>query len=94
MRLDIGDRHIFLNHNTELYPHHLGERLEFKSVTAQINQHPKDPKKWGLKNMSSVDWTFSTRDGKSRIVTPGKSVPLLNGMTIQFGKVEGVILNR
>ncbi len=94
MRLDIGDRRIFLNHDTALYPHHLGERLDFSAAAAQMNQHPQDPRKWGLKNNTKIPWESRTRDGKTRTIEPGRSVPLHSGLTLQFGTVEGQILHR
>lgn len=94
MRLEIGDRRILCNHQAELYPHHLGNRLDFSSVVAKIAQHPHNPDKWGLQNTSNQEWECISSDGKSVFVAPGKSVPLKHGLTLRFGTVEGKLISR
>ena len=94
MRLDIGHRKLFLNHDAELFPHHLGDRLDFGKPCGMVNQHPRDPRKWGLKNLGVSDWSYTTRDGQTRVAGQGRSVPLMSGMRLNFGPVEGVILSR
>ncbi|MGC6507465.1 MAG: protein kinase domain-containing protein [Myxococcota bacterium] len=93
-RIDIGHRQIFLNHDSELFPHHLGSRLDFSAPMASISQHPKDPRRWGLKNHSDTIWEFIAGDGQTRLAKPGQSIPLKHGLTIRFGQCEGQILSR
>jgi len=94
IRLEIGDRTILFNHEAELFPHHMGVRLDFSKVIAKVSQHPKDPKKWGLQNLSDNDWNCTTSDGRSLVVPPKRTLPLLHGLRIQFGSVEGQLLSR
>ena len=92
-RIEIGDRTVLFNHEAELYPHHLGVRLDFTMPIAKVTQHPKDPQKWGLQNLSNNDWNCTTKDGRALVVPHKKSLPLLHGMRIQFGSVEGQLLS-
>lgn len=93
-RIDIGHRKIFLNHDSVLFPHHLGARLDFTRPLASVSQHPKDPRRWGLQNKSNETWEYETKDGQSRKAVSGQSVPLKHGIKINFGSVEGNILSR
>ena len=91
IRLEIGDRWILLNHNTQLFAHHLGRRLDFSHQAAKVSQHPTNPAKWGLTNISNSKWTFRAKDGALKECASGRSVPLRNGLEINFGTVQGII---
>ena len=93
-RLDIGDRKIFLNHNTELFPHHLGRTLDFSMPSAAVVQHPQNPKKWGLQNLTNTSWSMQSKQGETIQVEPNRSVPIRSGCVIQMGTVEGTIVFR
>lgn len=84
---------IMLNHDTQLYPHHLDpQRLyDFSQPLAVVQQHPQNPSLWGLKNQSPVKWVITTPDGTIRDVEPGRSASLAAGVKINFGPVEGEI---
>ena len=94
LRLNIGDRKIFLNYNSEIFPHHLGKTLDFGTPAGKVRQHPTNPKKWGLQNLSNQSWTFTNKKGEVITVEPNRSLPMRNGCTIHFGKVEGTIVAR
>ena len=84
---------VMLNHDTQLFPHHTDdERLyDFSQSVAEVNQHPTDPRRWGLKNLSDEKWVSTLSDGTVRDVEPGRSVTLARGTKIHFGKLEGEI---
>jgi DNA-binding helix-hairpin-helix protein with protein kinase domain len=92
-RLRLGREVIMLNHDTQLYPHHLDpQRLyDLSQPLAAMQQHPQNPNLWGLKNLSAVKWVMTTVDGTIRDVEPGRSVGLAVGVKINFGPVEGEI---
>jgi eukaryotic-like serine/threonine-protein kinase len=91
-RLVIGRHVVVLNHDTELFPHHLQERhLDFGSPAASVIQHPTDPSRWGLRNETGVSWVAIRSDGTPVDVPPGRSVTLARGVRIQFGKAIGEI---
>lgn len=93
MRLVLGKRFVMLNHDSQLFPHHLNENRphDFSQVSATVQQHPKDPGKWGLKNLSSDRWVLNLADGSARDIEPGRSAALTVGSTIHFGNTKGQI---
>jgi eukaryotic-like serine/threonine-protein kinase len=92
-RIRINREAVMLNHDTELFPHHVdGARLyDFSRPVAAVTQHPADKNVWGLKNLSGEKWVGVTADGKVKDVEPGRSLLLSPGTKIQFGKTEGEI---
>lgn len=91
-RIRVGSHLVNLNRDAKLYPHHTEEQeWDFTEPTAQVVSHPADPGVYGLKNLSSHKWTTRGADGVLRDVLPGKSVSLVSGTRIYFGKVEGEI---
>jgi DNA-binding helix-hairpin-helix protein with protein kinase domain len=88
------ERHVvMLNHDTQLFPHHLDQqrRYDLSQPWAAIQRHPQNPNVWGLKNLSPVKWVMTAPDGTIRDVEPGRSVSLAAGVKVNFGSVEGEI---
>ena len=92
-RMRIEKNTIMLNHNTKLYPHHIDEQrpYDFSEPVAEVVHNPKNPNVWGLKNLTSEKWTMKRSDGTIQDVFPGKSVPLISGLEINFGNKRGEI---
>ena len=88
------DRHVvMLNHDTQLFPHHLDQQrpYDLSQPWATMQRHPQNPNVWGLKNFSPVKWVMTAPDGTIRDVEPGRSVSLAAGVKVNFGSVEGEI---
>ncbi len=94
LRLEIGDRKILCTHHTRIYAHHTSQRLNFNDEIARMAQHPHQPDRWGLKNVSDSPWQVITAEGKALEVPVGRSVPLKHGLTIRFGGAEGRLVSR
>lgn len=92
-RIRIGKQLIMLNHDTQLFPHHVDDsRLyDFGAPVAEITQNPKDPGVWGLKNLSPKKWVITRPDAATQDVEPGRTVRLQGGIRINFGSKEGEI---
>jgi len=92
-RIRIGSNVIMLNHDTQLFPHHVDDQkmYDFSRPIAAVTQHPQDPSIWGLKNLSEEKWGFTAADGTIKDVEPGRSVRLEVGIKVNFGKAEGEI---
>jgi serine/threonine protein kinase len=91
-RIRVGRSEVVLNHDTELFPHHIDDQrpYDFSAPVACVNRHPKNPDLWGLKNLSSEPWSFQTASDPAPVpVPPGRSVTLAAGTRINFGKSEG-----
>jgi DNA-binding helix-hairpin-helix protein with protein kinase domain len=91
-RLKTGDALVALNFDSKLYPHHLGDLYNFEKPVAELARHPKNPNRWGLKNVGSGEWTMTKPDGSSTPVPPGKSVGVARDVEIDFGGATGVIM--
>jgi len=92
-RIRIGSNTVMLNHDTQLFPHHVDHQkmYDFSQPIAAVVQHPTNPKIWGLKNLSAEKWVITAADGSMKDVEPGRSVTLAGGTRINFGGVEGTI---
>jgi DNA-binding helix-hairpin-helix protein with protein kinase domain len=92
-RLRIEKGIVMLNHDTQLYPHHLDDQrmYDFSQPLAEVTQHPTRPDLWGLKNLTTEKWVITTADGTVKDVEPGRNVPLAIGTQINFGRKEGEI---
>lgn len=92
-RIRAGRAVVMLNHDTRLYPHHVDadRGYDFVHPVAEVNQNPRAPGQWGLKNLSTAKWTFTSADGRVTDVEPGRSVPLASGVRINFGALEGEV---
>jgi DNA-binding helix-hairpin-helix protein with protein kinase domain len=84
---------VMLNHNAHLFPHHLDEekRYDFTQPLATVTRHPTEANIWGLKNLSHQNWSATTARGEVKDVGPGRSVALVLGTRINFGRAEGEI---
>jgi serine/threonine protein kinase len=95
IRIDnsVGKSVIMLNHDTQLFPHHIDDhrRFDFTKPVASVAQHPNSPGIWGLKNLSNEKWVSVAADGSPKDVEPGRSVTLTSGTKILFGKSQGEI---
>ena len=92
-RIRIGKSVVMLNHDAQLYPHHVDDQkmYDFGKPIAAMIQHPSNPNVWGLKNISGEKWVSKLTDGTVKDVEPGRSVSLAVGTNILFGKSEGQI---
>ncbi len=82
-----------LNYDTRLFPHHTDphKAYDFSKPVAAVSQHPKNPQIWGLKNLSDEKWVATGADKSAKDVEPGRSVTLVKGTQIDFGRIKGEI---
>lgn len=92
-RIRIGKNIVMLNHDTQLFPHHIDDQkmYDFSQPVAAVTQHPTHPSIWGFKNLSVEKWVSTTAAGTIKDVEPGRNVTLAVGTRINFGKTEGEI---
>ena len=86
----IGKDKVLLNSDTQLYEHHVKGNFNLKQVVATVNQNPKNPAIWGLRNDSTDNWTYVRADGTQVVLPPGKSATIAKDCKIKFGQVEGI----
>ena len=92
-RLRIARSEVMLNHNAQLFPHHVDDerKYDFTQPLATVTRHPTEPDIWGLKNLSRQNWSATNTRGEVKDVLPGRSVTLAVGTRINFGRAEGEI---
>ncbi len=92
-RIRIGQQIVMLNHDTQIFPHHVddGRLYDFSQAVASVAQHPTNKDFWGLKNLMNEKWVVTTSDGDVRDVEANRSVTLSVGTRIHFGEAEGEI---
>ncbi|MDE5849620.1 MAG: serine/threonine-protein kinase [Muribaculaceae bacterium] len=77
-RIKFGSRSIMLTKGTKVY-------VDSDNVPdAEVVEHPNDPTKILLKNVSKERWTAETPSGKIKIVEPGGLMPVNPGIKIAF----------
>jgi DNA-binding helix-hairpin-helix protein with protein kinase domain len=91
--LKLGNLLIMLNHDTQLFPHHVdqGRAHDFSKVVAAVQRHPNNPSIWGLKNLSPQTWSCTTANGAVSDIEPGRSATLALGTIIHFGNIDARI---
>jgi DNA-binding helix-hairpin-helix protein with protein kinase domain len=93
IRIEIGRSVVVLNHDSKLYPHHVDPKKQFDVgiPIADVTQHPNDPSKWGIRNLSGVRWVATPASGAMIDVDPGRSLQIAVGTKVNFGASEGWI---
>ncbi len=87
--LDLKDAAVALPVGGALYPHHLGERNDFGAVAAQVEAHPEDARRRGLRNRTQAAWSLTRPDGALVPVPPGRAAALEPDYTLDFGQARG-----
>ncbi|GMV36447.1 MAG: hypothetical protein AMXMBFR61_09550 [Fimbriimonadales bacterium] len=93
-RLRVGEWEVALNYDAKLYRHHISKppTYDFTTPIAEMAEHPTEPGRWGLKNLSEDPWMVTKSDGTLLEVPPGKSAAIYQGQRIRFGAVEGEVV--
>ena len=60
-------------------------------IIGEVRSHPEDQSILGLSNLSTQTWTAILTDGSEVSIDIGKSIPLADGIQIDFGIEQGVI---
>ena len=89
-RIRVGESVVILNEGTELFSDHLERGPDFSRALGRVVRHPEG-KRWGLQNLDSGEWSFETKGGEWRAVQAGGTVGIRDGLTIDFGRVRGVV---
>ena len=90
-RVRFGRRVVVLNHDTQLYAHHLHRDYDFDEPIAKVVRHPRDETVWGLQNVGPQPWRATPAGGEVQTVEPGRSATILEGLEIDFGPARAVI---
>lgn len=92
--LQIGTTSIVLGPRTQLCSDHLGGDRDDIAILGEATQHPQDVHRWGIQNRSHDAWRALDPNGETHEVPPGRTIETLPGMRIDFGGMEGVVVER
>jgi DNA-binding helix-hairpin-helix protein with protein kinase domain len=87
----IGRHRIVLGPRCRVWSDHLGSDHDTTKPVGDVNAHPLDATRWGIRNLTDRAWTATTPDTHLHEVAPGRTIEVLPGTRIHFGPVEGVI---
>lgn len=78
---------ILLHRNTVGYAEYFtsNQTVPFSVKYFELNQHPRDTSKWGIKNLTKDTWTATQPDGSVSNIPPDKSILLRTGLKVQLG---------
>ena len=62
-----------------------------KKLIAEVIQSKKNPRKWGLKNLSSEVWIYKSVWGETGKVKPDEVMSVARGCQVNFGSMSGRI---
>lgn len=88
-KMTIGHSKILLKSDTKLYKHHIDGRFDMDTIVGEVVQNPKNPALWGVRNLTSENWTYIKADGTQIPVAQGKSAAIARDAKIDFGIVTG-----
>ena len=82
---------VMLAPGTRLFPHHFGHAYDYGQAAAEVVVHPERRDTLGLRNLSQRQWEYVGTDGRSRRAEPGQTMPILSGVSVSFGRVQGTL---
>jgi DNA-binding helix-hairpin-helix protein with protein kinase domain len=89
----VGRDEIALVPGAEVTAHHLdpARRFDDATVLAAVEPHPSDPTVLGLRNRGGTGWRATFADGRGAEIAPGRTLRLMPGVTVDFGRRAGVV---
>lgn len=93
LRMKVENQIIMLNHDSVIYKNQIDPSsiMAYDVKVARIEIHPKHPSVWGLRNLSSDIWTYTTAQEEIREISKNGVVPIRAGQAINFGDRIGII---
>lgn len=86
-KIVIGKSIVLIKEGTKLYSHHINEDFDLNTEVGEVVVNPNNPTIWGLKNLTTTNWTYQKADGSQIPVSPGKAATISKTTHIDFGKV-------
>ncbi len=92
-RMTLGRYLVSMLPARQLYAHHVDSAapITLRDSVASVDVHPSDESILGLRNLTPGPWLGRTSDGKPVTVVSGRTVRILDGLGIDFGRREGLV---
>lgn len=84
--LNLGKYTIPLVPEQKIYQCQTSSENDYNKIVGEVIKNPKDPNKWGLRNLSGTQWTVSTSTGEAKLVDNNGAMPIIPGLKIRFTK--------
>ena len=84
--LKLGKYTIPLVPEQKIYQCQTSSENDYNKIVGEVIRNPKDPNKWGLRNLSGIQWTVSTSAGEAKLVDNNGAMPIIPGLKIRFTK--------
>ncbi|HLO48041.1 MAG TPA: hypothetical protein VK211_06425 [Kamptonema sp.] len=93
--LKVGGRIIPLSQGVQLFTSDLPSltSASSNSAVAQVNSHPEESSKLGLKNLSEQTWWVTEENGDIKLVEPRSTLTLTTGTKIELGSINAEIIS-
>lgn len=75
--------------DTKVFSHNINGDYDMKTIVGEVAVNPKDPTKWGIRNLTKDNWTYIKPDGTQVAVASGKAATIAKNVVIDFGKISG-----
>jgi DNA-binding helix-hairpin-helix protein with protein kinase domain len=82
--LEIGRRKVAASPFATIRSDHLELGVDDAEVIGRVRRHPREPRRWGLSNMSGKPWTARYHGGDQILVEPGETIELLDGLRVRL----------
>lgn len=81
-------RVLLLSEGAKVYLHHVDtdKSADEPEVIGIVNTHPNNKSVIGLKNLTNTTWRYIDLQGETKEVQPSRSIKLIAGIQINFGK--------
>jgi len=80
----VGRRDVVVSRFTQIRDDHVANTHRNPRVLARTRQHPQDPRRWGLHNVSGRAWRGRQHDGRPFTVEPDETVEITRGLSIDL----------
>lgn len=84
--LKVGNYQIPLVPDQPIYLSQVSITDDNEKIAGNVIRDPKAPANWGIRNESDRQWTVTTPNNETRLIEPGKGMPLIPGLRIRFSK--------
>ena len=93
-RMRLPDQFVALLPGSELFRHHVEPGLAptLGEPVGRMERHPGDAAIVGLHNLSRIAWNGRLRDGAAMNVGPGRTIRVVDGLEIDFGRRRGLVV--
>lgn len=94
VRMTLGRYLVPMLPTRQLYAHHVdgAAPITLRESVARVDVHPSDETIVGLRNLTKTPWRGRTTDGKPVVIVPDRTVRIVDGLGIDFGQREGVVI--